>query len=113
MMAANLKLDNLVAFMDYNDFGGLERMSERHRAFYPLVEKAEAFGWEAVEVDGHDGAAIFDAVTSRSGGRPLLVVCRTTKGKGVSYMENVPIWHYRSPNPAEYAQALRELEGAA
>ncbi len=54
MMAANLKLDNLIGFMDYNDFGGLERMSDGHQAFYPLVPKAESFGWEAVEVDGHD-----------------------------------------------------------
>ena len=89
MMAANLKLDNLVAFMDFNDFGGLERMSDGHPAFYPLVEKAEAFGWEAVEVDGHDEEAMREAVTSRRGGRPMLVVCRTVKGKGVSYMENV------------------------
>lgn len=109
MMAANLKLDNLVAFMDYNDFGGLERMSDGHRAFYPLVEKAEAFGWESVEVDGHDESAMFDAVMARSGGRPLIVICRTTKGKGISYMENVPIWHYRSPNKDEYQQGLKEL----
>lgn len=109
MMAANLKLDNLVAFMDANDFGGLERMSEGHPAFYPLVEKARAFGWDAVEVDGHDGEAIVNAVVSRVGGRPLIVVCRTVKGKGVSYMENMPIWHYRSPNKDEYRQALVEL----
>jgi transketolase len=109
MMAANLKLDNLVAFMDYNDFGGLERMSDGHKAFYPLVEKAQAFGWEAVEVDGHDGEAIFNAVISRIGGRPLIAVCRTVKGKGVSYMENVPIWHYRSPNKDEYQRGLDEL----
>jgi len=109
MMAANLKLNNLVAFLDYNDFGGLERMSDGHKAFYPLVEKAQAFGWEAVEVDGHDGEAIFNAVTSRIGGRPLIVVCRTVKGKGVSYMENVPIWHYRSPNKDEYQRGLDEL----
>ncbi len=109
MMAANLKLENLVAFMDYNDFGGLERMSDGHKAFYPLVEKALAFGWEAVEVDGHDGEAIVNAVTARTGGRPLIVVCRTTKGKGVSYMENVPIWHYRSPNKDEYLRGLDEL----
>src|SRR5271169_6593544 len=76
MMAANLKLDNLIAFMDYNDFGGLERMSDGHKAFYPLVEKAESFGWEAVEVDGHDEEAIRDAVTSRKGAAPLIVVCR-------------------------------------
>jgi transketolase len=113
MMAANLRLDNLVAFMDYNDFGGLERMSEGHQAFYPLVPKAEAFGWEAIEVDGHDEEAMLNAVLGRRGGRPLLVVCRTVKGKGVSYMENVAIWHYRSPNTAEYQQGLKELaEGA-
>jgi transketolase len=109
MMAANLKLDNLVAFMDFNDFGGLERMSDGHQAFYPLVPKAEAFGWESVEVDGHDEAAMQDAVLSRRGGRPMLVVCRTVKGKGISYMENVPIWHYRSPNKEEYQQGLKEL----
>jgi transketolase len=113
MMAANLQLDNLVAFMDYNDFGGLERMSDGHKAFYPLVPKAEAFGWEAIEVDGHDEEAMFDATLGRKGGRPLLVVCRTVKGKGVSYMENVPIWHYRSPNKDEYQQALKELAESA
>jgi len=113
MMAANLKLDNLIGFMDFNDFGGLERMSDGHRAFYPLVPKAEAFGWESVEVDGHDAEAIVNAVTARRGGRPLLLVCRTVKGKGISYMENVPIWHYRSPNKDEYQQGLKELADAA
>jgi transketolase len=113
MMAGNLKLDNLVACMDNNDFSGLERMSEGHQAFYPLLDKAEAFGWEAVEVDGHDSQAIVAAIRGRKGGKPLLVVCKTVKGKGVSYMEHVPIWHYRSPNAAEYKQALEELDGAA
>jgi transketolase len=113
MMAANLRVDNLIAFMDFNDFGGLERMSDGHKAFYPLVPKAEAFGWEAVEVDGHTEEAIIEAVANRRGGKPMLVVCRTVKGKGVSYMENVPIWHYRSPNPDEYRQALNEIEDAA
>lgn len=112
MMAANLKLDNLVAFMDFNDFGGLERMSDGHQAFYPLVPKAESFGWEAVEVDGHDEAAMQEAVMSRRGGRPFLLVCRTVKGKGISFMENVPIWHYRSPNKDEYLQGLKELADA-
>jgi len=112
MMAANLKLDNLIGFMDFNDFGGLERMSEGHQAFYPLVPKAEAFGWEAVEVDGHDEAAMHEAVMNRRGGRPLLLVCRTVKGKGISFMENVPIWHYRSPNKDEYQQGLKELADA-
>jgi len=112
MMAANLKLDNLVAFMDFNDFGGLERMSDGHPAFYPLVEKAEAFGWEAIEVDGHDEQAMYEAVTGREGGRPLMLVCRTVKGKGISFMENVAIWHYRSPNKEEYQKGVKELAEA-
>jgi transketolase len=109
MMAANLKLDRLVAVADVNDFQGLGRTSETHPYFYPVPEKASAFGWEATEVNGHDHQAVFDAITGRRGGRPMLVVCRTVKGKGVSYMENVPIWHYRSPNHAEYTQAIAEL----
>ena len=113
MMAANLRLDNLIGFMDYNDFTGLERLSEAHPAFHPLVPKAETFGWEAVAVDGHDQAAMHAAVMGRRGGRPLLLVCRTVKGKGVSYMENVAIWHYRSPNKEEYQQGLRELADEA
>ena len=60
--------------------------------------QGDAFGWESVEVDGHDHAAIYEAVVNRRGERPMLLVCRTVKGKGVSYMENVPIWHYRSPD---------------
>jgi transketolase len=109
MMAANLKLANLVAFIDLNDFGGLERMSEGHPAFHPLAEKFAAFGWDTVEVNGHAADEIFAATATIRGDRPLAVICRTVKGKGVSYMEHVPIWHYRSPNPEEYRQALSEL----
>jgi transketolase len=109
MMAANLRLDRLVAFADVNDFQGLGRTSETHPFFYPVPDKAVAFGWEAVEVNGHDHQAMFAAVVGRRGGKPLLVVCRTVKGKGVAYMENVPIWHYRSPNKEEYQQAIAAL----
>ena len=100
LMALFARLSNLVAFVDNNDFQSLGRTSETHPSFYPLVEKFEAFGWECVEVDGHDSAAIFAPSARRKGGRPFMVVGKTTKGKGISYMENVPIWHYRSPNKA-------------
>jgi transketolase len=112
MMASSLGCSNLVAFVDNNDFQSLGRTSETHPSFYPLVEKFEAFGWECAEVDGHDSAAIFNAVRGRRGGKPFMLVGKTTKGKGVSYMENVPIWHYRSPNKDEYRRALEELEAA-
>ncbi len=109
LMAGNLRLSNLIAFMDNNDFSGLERMSEGHPAFYPLVDKAQAFGWNAIEVDGHDSSALVDSVRRRTSDRPLLVIARTVKGKGVSFMEHEPIWHYRSPSPDEYAKALKEI----
>jgi transketolase len=113
MMAANLKLDSIVAFLDLNDFGGLDRMSTGHPAFYPVPEKLRAFGWEVAEANGHDADAMFAAVMGRGGSRPFLLVGRTVKGRGVSYMENVPIWHYRSPNAREYQQALAELTEVA
>lgn len=109
MMAANLELGNLIGFVDLNDFGGLARMSEGHPAFYPLLDKVRAFGWEAVEVNGHDAAAVFEAALGRSGRRPFMVVGKTVKGKGVSFMEHVPIWHYRSPNKDEYTKAMSEM----
>jgi transketolase len=109
MMAANLGLSNLVAFMDNNDFSGLARMSEDHKAFYPLLDKISAFGWNTAEINGHDCQAVFDAAVGHRGARPTLAVCKTVKGKGVSYMEHVPIWHYRSPNQQEYQQAIAEL----
>jgi transketolase len=109
MMAANLDLRNLIGFVDLNDFGGMTRMSEGHPAFYPLLDKIRAFGWEAVEVNGHDAKAVCDAVMGRSGKQPFMVVGKTVKGKGVSFMEHVNIWHYRSPNKDEYAQAMAGL----
>jgi transketolase len=109
MMAANLHLHNLIAFVDLNDFGGLARMSEGHPAFYPVLDKIRAFGWEAIEVNGHDAGAMHDGFLNRSKKQPFMIVGKTVKGKGVSYMEHVPIWHYRSPNKEEYAQALAEL----
>jgi len=110
MMAANLRLGNLFAFIDLNDQASLARMSEAHKAFYPLRQKFEAFGWECAETNGHDAQAMFNAALLRKGDRPFVLVGKTIKGRGVSYMEGVPIWHYRSPSKQEYEQALRELK---
>ncbi len=112
MMAANLKLSNLISVLDMNDFQGLGRTSETHPAFYPIADKVSAFGFEAVAVNGHDASAIEEAFLGRRADRPLMIIGKTVKGRGVSYMENAPIWHYRSPNPEEYATALAEIERA-
>lgn len=111
MIAPTLGIKNLVAVVDLNDFQSLGRTSETHPNFYPVTDKVRAFGWEAIEVDGHNQREIYEAVINRKGDAPLMVIAHTVKGKGVSYMENVPIWHYRSPNKEEYEQALRELAG--
>ena len=109
MMAANLGVTNLVAMMDHNGFQSFGRTSETHPSFYPIREKVEAFGWEVAEVNGHDSAAIHAAVSRRKGEKPFMLIGNTVKGKGVSFMENQPIWHYRSPSPAEFQQAVAEL----
>lgn len=112
MVAANLGLGNLTALVDYNDWGGMDRMSEVHPALHSLSRKFIAFGWPTIEADGHsdDLANIAESLRASVGDPlPLAIVCRTVKGKGVSYMENIPLWHYRSPSPEEYSRALAEL----
>ena len=113
MMAPNLELANLVVFLDFNDYQGLGRTTETHPHFLPMDEKLASFGWEVADLDGHDPGLIVDTVRNRSGSKPMFIVCRTVKGQGVSYMQDDPIWHYRSPNPDEYRQAIAELEGGA
>lgn len=110
MMAANLKLDNLLVFVDNNDWGGLERMSEGFPSFYPLEEKARAFSWWADTCAGHNEDDLAHFATRTQPDCPNMLICETVKGKGVSFMENQGIWHYRSPNPEEYARALKELD---
>jgi transketolase len=111
MMAANLKVSNLVVFLDHNGFQSFGKTLETHPAFYPIREKVEAFGWEVEEVNGHNALELYTAVTQRKKEKPMMIIGNTIKGKGVSYMENVPLWHYRSPNANEYKQALDELNG--
>lgn len=109
MIAPSIGVTNLVAFLDLNDFQSLGQTSKVLPNFYPITDKIKAFGWETREVNGHNSRELFDAVRARGRKRPMMIVAKTTKGKGVSFMENVPIWHYRSPSPAEYQQALREI----
>ena len=112
MMASNLKLSNLTVFVDLNDRISLAKLSQDHAALFPVPDKFEMFGWATQEVDGHDSTAIYNAVHQSSENKPRVIVCNTTKGKGVSFMEDVPVWHYRAPNEDEYQTALSELNVA-
>ncbi|HZS94976.1 MAG TPA: thiamine pyrophosphate-dependent enzyme, partial [Chloroflexota bacterium] len=111
LFAAHHGLTNLVAIVDYNRIQGLERVSNV-LGLEPFTDKWKAFGWSVQEVDGHDHAALrraFDAVPFTPG-KPSLVMAHTVKGKGVSFMEDTVLWHYRIPRGAEFDAALVELE---
>ena len=110
LAARNLSVSDLVVFVDFNGFISATPINSRHPHILPVEDKFRAFGWDTRSVDGHDQQMIFDAACARRSGLPLAVVATTVKGKGVSYMENQGIWHYRSPSPEEYQQAIRELE---
>ena len=107
LLGPSLGLDSVTIVIDHN--GSISRglIANVQPNLLPVADKLAAFGWITREVDGHDWAAVSTALAPADG--PLAVVARTVKGKGVSYMENEPIWAYRSPNLEEYAQALREL----
>ena len=79
---------------------------------YPIVDKLEAFGFQVTAVDGHDFDALEAAFATAKAtkGKPSAIVMKTTKGKGVSFMENDAGWHGKAPNDAEYAQAMSELK---
>jgi transketolase len=111
LFAAHHHLDNLVAIVDYNKLQSLCSVDETLR-LEPLVGKLRAFNWSVAEVDGHDHAAL-TARLSRlpfADGTPSLIIAHTTKGRGVSFMENSVLWHYRSPKGKEFADAMAELE---
>lgn len=111
MFAAHHRLDNLVAVIDYNKLQSLTTVADT-LALEPLAAKLEAFGWSVRELDGHDHAMLREVLSATpwEAGKPSVVVAHTTKGKGVSFMENSVAWHYRSPNDEQLAQALAELQ---
>jgi transketolase len=111
LFAGHHRLDNLVAIIDYNKIQALGRISEV-LDLEPFADKWRAFGWSVQEIDGHDMKAIDDALSraSHAPGRPSCIIAHTVKGKGVSFMEDQLLWHYRSPDQEEYRRALKELE---
>jgi transketolase len=104
------RLDNLIAIVDYNKIQSLGTVKEV-LDLDSLAAKWRAFGWSVLEIDGHDFAQIEDALgeVPAQPGRPTCIIAHTIKGKGVSFMENKLLWHYRSPDEGELRLALAEL----
>lgn len=112
MFAANYKIDNLIAIVDNNNLqidGDVRQVA----GLRDIPAKFTAFGWEVIEVDGHDIAALLDAFTAAKSvqGKPVCIVASTVKGKGVSFMENQAGWHGKAPNDEQAQQAIAELKG--
>jgi transketolase len=111
MCAAHYRLDNLTAIVDYNSLqitGPTRDICDNS----PIDDKFASFGWTVRRVDGHDFEELTVALTDApQDDRPTVVIANTTKGKGVTFMENVVKWHHGVPSNEEYAMALEEIDG--
>jgi transketolase len=112
LFAPHHGLDNLVAIVDYNKIQSFGRVADV-LDLDPFAAKWESFGWSVCEIDGHDHAQIVNSLNSipRTNGKPTCIVAHTVKGKGVSFMEDKVLWHYRCPDAEERRLAFAELEG--
>jgi transketolase len=108
LFAGHHRLENLCAVIDYNKLQSIARVSETIN-LEPFAAKWRAFGWHALCVDGHDHDALRTAFGDRAANRPTCIIADTVKGRGVSFMENQVLWHYRAPQGEEYVAAMREL----
>ncbi|MCG3714300.1 transketolase [Aliarcobacter butzleri] len=107
MFASHKSLDNLTMIIDYNKLQGYGKTNEVIN-LEPLNEKLKSFNWDVIEIDGHNFEEIEQALCLETN-KPKAIIAHTIKGKGVSYMENEFIWHYKSPNKEQLKQALEEL----
>lgn len=112
MSAAHYKLDNLTAILDWNGLQ-IDGKNEDVMTVAPVDEKFRSFGWNVINIDGHDFAQIFDAFAQARAckGKPTMIIAKTIKGKGVSFMEGEYGWHGKAPNEEQMKQAIEELGG--
>lgn len=108
MAAGHFKLGNLTAIIDYNKFQALGKTADVMN-LEPLKSKLEAFGWHAIEIDGHNMDEIVRALEMRTE-KPVMVIAHTTMGKGVSFMEGKLEWHYLDPKKDQFDRAMDELK---
>ena len=109
MSAVHHQLDNLTLIIDNNKLQAMDSV-DNIMSIRNFTNKFSAFGFDCEEIDGHNYAEIKRALLRRRSGRPRAVIANTIKGKGISFMENVAIWHYRIPNEEEMKIALQELD---
>ena len=113
MLSAHYKLDNFCVIVDHNGLQ-IDGPNDQVMSLGSIPDKLKAFGLEVFQIDGHDFQAMEEAFTAarQVKGKPSAIVLETTKGKGVSYMENQVGWHGKAPNDEEYARGMAELNAA-
>jgi transketolase len=109
LIASSLKLNNLIVYVDNNNYQSLGKTSETHPSFYPLKDKFKSFGWECFEVNGHNTLELYKSFKMWGEKKPLIIIAKTIKGFPVSFMIDNPIWHYRSPNIQELEKAMTDI----
>lgn len=109
MFAPTMGVDNFTAILDYNNLQGYGR-PQNICSYEPIRQKWESFGWHTLEVDGHDHQALQHAFAQTSHGKPRIIIARTVKGKGVSFMEDQLIWHYFIVTDEIREKALGQLK---
>ncbi|SDZ36571.1 transketolase subunit A [Proteiniborus ethanoligenes] len=112
MLAAHYKLDNLTVFLDHNGLQ-IDGLNKDVMNVEPIDRKFEAFGWNVLKIDGHDFEQILEALdkSKNTKGKPTIIIAKTVKGKGVSFMENQANWHGTAPNDEQAQKAFIELGG--
>tara|TARA_B100000579_G_C22798212_1_gene838297 strand:- start:618 stop:1427 length:810 start_codon:yes stop_codon:yes gene_type:complete len=108
LYAGHFCLDNLTVIVDYNKIQSLDS-TENTMALEPFADKWKSFKWDVIECDGHNHDEILSALNSETK-LPKVIIAHTTKGKGVSFMENQVLWHYRSPQGDEFESAIDEVQ---
>ena len=109
MFASHHKLNNLVCVVDYNKLQSLTKVKDTLN-LEPFVDKWQSFGWTVIEIDGHNFKSLKEVFLKKKLSKPLCILAHTIKGKGVSFMENSVLWHYRSPDDLEFELAKKELQ---
>ena len=111
MFASHYKIDNLTAILDYNNVQLMGNVSEIMEVA-PVKEKWSSFGWEVMEIDGHNFKQIVESLyrAKEIKGKPVIIIANTTKGRGVSFMQNTCEWHGNVPTQEEYIKAMAEVK---
>lgn len=105
-----LNLKNIIVIVDNNDLQSSTRASDTHPNLYPIDKKFKQFGWDVAKCNGHSSIQIYNKITMRNKSKPFALIAKTIKGNPISFMKDVPMWHYRSPDKKEYNIALEEIK---